>query len=62
MRPSAPGADGDLLEADAVALGERRPQAVRAAVRVAVQLGGRARDRLERLPGTARTAPRSTRA
>ena len=42
------GADGHLLEADAVPLGERAPEAPRAAVRVAVELERRALDRLLR--------------
>ena len=42
------GADRDLLEADAVPLGERAAEALRAAVRIAVQLERRARDRLVR--------------
>ena len=46
--PSAPDADGDLLEANAVALRERVAQAVRAAVGIAVQLGGARSHRLER--------------
>ena len=48
MQPSAPAPTQTSLERDAVALGERRVQPVRAAVRVAVQLARRARHRLER--------------
>ena len=48
-------ADGHLLEADAVLLGEGAPEAPGAAVRVAVELERRARDRLLRLrEGTVR--------
>ena len=47
--PVRAGAGGDLLEADAMPLGERRPEAVGAAVGIAVQLLGPARERLERL-------------
>src|SRR5262245_6290415 len=46
--PVGAGADGDLFEPDVVELGEGGPQAVGAAVRVAVQLGRAASDRLER--------------
>ena len=50
MQTVGPGADRDLLEANAVPFGERGAQAVRAAVRVAVQARRRsAADRLERL-------------
>ena len=45
--PVGPGADADLLEGDAVVLGQRGVQGVRTPVRVAVQLSGAALDRLE---------------
>ena len=52
-------AERDLLEADAVALGERGAQRVGAAVRVAVELRDRPLDRRARPRETGRTGPRS---
>ena len=46
--PVGAGPDGDLVEANVVEVGESGPQPIGATVRVAVQLGGAAGDRLER--------------
>src|SRR6185295_13710798 len=46
--PVRPGSDGNLLEADVVQVRKRRPESVRATVRIAVEAWRRALDRLER--------------